>query len=95
MKGKGLLVGVFIWALIIFTDYVIAQPELINDILVDTQGTLVKVSINSSQPLPIETFKKESPANYIIIDFLGTVYTNLPPIIKINKGIVKQKLGAG
>lgn len=90
MKNKILFIFCFILVRMSFISVSWAQSEIINDIVVDTQGTMVKISITSSQPLPIEAFKKESPANYIIIDFLGTVYTNLPPVIEVNNGVVQK-----
>ncbi|MBU4305065.1 MAG: hypothetical protein KJ893_05555 [Candidatus Omnitrophica bacterium] len=68
-----------------------AEPVVVNDIDINAQDTTTRITITSSQQLQIETFKNdESPANYIILDFLGTVYANLPAIREAANGPVDK-----
>ncbi|MFH1061425.1 MAG: hypothetical protein V1747_00880 [Candidatus Omnitrophota bacterium] len=91
MKSKILLLCVLFVGIMSVSATVMAQPAIINDIVIDTQDSSVKLTITSSQTLQIETFKNdESPANYIVLDFIGTVYTNLPSIIDVGKGAVEK-----
>ncbi|MDD5746624.1 MAG: hypothetical protein PHO30_05095 [Candidatus Omnitrophica bacterium] len=91
MNCKLLVLWVMIAGLLFAPGALKAEPAIINDIVVDTQNATVKITITSSQTLQIETFKnEESPANYIVLDFLGTVYTKLPPIIEVGRGAVEK-----
>ena len=91
MKSKISIFWILILSVFIFSNFAAAESAIIKDITVDTQGSSVKISITSNQTLQIETFKNdESPANYIVLDFLGTVYTNLPSIIEVTDGPVEK-----
>ena len=91
MKSKILIIWILILSVFIFPDFAAAVPAIIKDVVIDTQDSSVKISITSSQTLQIETFKNdESPANYIVLDFLGTVYTNLPSVIEVDRGPVEK-----
>ncbi len=91
MKGKILILWILILSVFGFSNLAVAAPAIIKNIVVDTQDSSVKISITSSQTLQIETFKNdESPANYIVLDFLGTVYTNLPAVIEVDRGPVEK-----
>ncbi len=91
MKDKILLLCVLFVGIMSISASVIAQPAIIKDIVIDTQDSSVKLTITSSQTLQIETFKNdESPANYIVLDFIGSVYTNMPSIIDVGKGPVEK-----
>lgn len=91
MKSKLLLLCVLSVGMLAISATVIAQPAILNDIVIDAQDSSVKLTITSSQTLQIETFKNdESPANYIVLDFIGSVYTNLPSIIDVGKGAVEK-----
>ncbi|MCP4650940.1 MAG: hypothetical protein GY853_12810 [PVC group bacterium] len=62
-----------------------AEPTIIKDINIDTDGQVVKISIISNQSFQVESFKnEEDTASYIVVDFLGTVYTDLPSVIKVD-----------
>jgi hypothetical protein len=91
MKSKLLLLCFLFVGIMSVSATVTAQPAIINDIVVDTQDSSVKLTITSNQTLQIETFKNdESPANYIVVDFIGSVYTKLPSIIDVGKGAVEK-----
>lgn len=91
MKSKLLLLCVLSVGMLAISATVMAQPAILNDIVIDAQDSSVKLTITSSQTLQIETFKNdESPANYIVLDFIGSVYTNLPSIIDVGKGAVEK-----
>ncbi len=62
-----------------------AAPAVVQDIRYEANAGVVTVKIACSGTLQIETFKNEiAPANYIVLDFLGTVFTNLPPVMDVN-----------
>ncbi|MCM8813847.1 MAG: hypothetical protein NC924_07940 [Candidatus Omnitrophica bacterium] len=68
-----------------------AGTVVIKDIALDTAGEAVKISVTANQPVQIETFKSdELGANYIVLDFMGTVYTKLPVFIDVNKPPVEK-----
>lgn len=91
MKSKISILWILILSVFVFSNIAAAAPAIIKDIIVDTQESSVKISITSNQTLQIETFKNdESPANYIVLDFLGTVYTNLPSVIGVDGGPVEK-----
>jgi predicted nuclease with TOPRIM domain len=91
MKKKILLLCVLFAGIFFASSAIAAQPAIIKDIVIDTQDASVKITITSSQTLQIETFKNdESPANYIVLDFIGSVYTNMPSIIDVGKGAVEK-----
>lgn len=91
MKGKILLLCVLFVGIMSFATTVMAEPAIIKDLVIDTQDSSVKITITSSQTLQIETFKNdESPANYIVLDFIGSVYTRLPSIIDVGKAAVED-----
>ncbi|MFH1093047.1 MAG: hypothetical protein V1739_02695 [Candidatus Omnitrophota bacterium] len=91
MKNKISILWILILSVFVFLNLAVAAPAIIKDIVVDTQDSSVKISITSNQTLQIETFKNdESPANYIVLDFLGTVYTNLPSVIEVDSGPVEK-----
>ncbi|MFH1459625.1 MAG: hypothetical protein ABIG64_04560 [Candidatus Omnitrophota bacterium] len=81
----------FLFLGIINPIYSYAEQPIIKDLAVETQDSQVKISITASQPLQIETFQnEENSASYIVLDFLGTVYTNLPSSIEVNNGAVER-----
>ncbi|MBU1087876.1 MAG: hypothetical protein KKD05_10230 [Candidatus Omnitrophica bacterium] len=91
MKSKIILLWVLFVGIMSVSANAIAQPAIINDIVIDTQDSSVKVTITSSQTLQIETFKNdESPANYIVLDVIGSVYTKMPSIIDVSQGAVEK-----
>ncbi len=68
-----------------------AQPAVIEDIKVIAQNILVDIIVQPNQALQFETFKnEESSTDYIVMDFLGTVYTDLPSVIDVRKGGVEK-----
>jgi len=91
MKSKIILLCILFVGIMSISANAIAAPAIINDIVIDTQDSSVKLTITSSQTLQIETFKNdESPANYIVLDFIGSVYTNMPSIIEVGQGAVEK-----
>ncbi|MBU2062764.1 MAG: hypothetical protein KKF93_00030, partial [Candidatus Omnitrophica bacterium] len=92
MKIKSIILFLFITvSLIIPVKALCEEPAIVNDIVFDIQGDTVKISIAANKALQIETFKNESGSNnYIVLDFIGDVYCDLPPIIEVNKGIVDK-----
>jgi len=91
MLRKSLLLFVLVLGMFLIADAVQAEPAIIKDILVETVDSSVKLSITSNQTVQIETFQNDdSPANYIVLDFLGTVYTNIPPVIEVASGPVEK-----
>lgn len=91
MKRKISILWILILSVFVFLNLAAAAPAIIKDIVVETQDSSVKISITSNQTLQIETFKNdESPANYIVLDFMGTVYTDLPSIIEVDGDPVEK-----
>ncbi len=91
MKRKILYLCFLMFISAIIPDLARAEPAIIKKIVVDTQNSAVKISITSSKPVPIETFKSQrSPTNYIVLDFMGVVYTDLPLVIEVNQGAVEK-----
>ncbi|MFH2137077.1 MAG: hypothetical protein ABII88_01045 [Candidatus Omnitrophota bacterium] len=92
MKGK-LLNKLFIMMVSILILPVAARAELVlvADIGIEAFGPEVKISVTSNLPLQIETFKsEEGSSNYIVVDFLGAVYSDLPPVVDISSGAVEK-----
>ncbi len=91
MKSKILILWILVLSVFVFSKPAAAEPAIIKNIVIDTQDSSVKISITSNQTLQIETFKNdESPANYIVLDFMGNVYTNLPSVLDVNSGPVEK-----
>lgn len=91
MKIKSIFLCILILGIVLISDFCNAEPAVVKDISVDIEGSLVKISITSNQALQVETFRNdESPANYIVLDFLGTVYSKLPNIVQVDRGAVEK-----
>jgi len=92
MKGKILFLGALILAaFLVIPRAASAETAVVEKILVESSGDSVTISITSNETLQIETFKNdESSTSYIVLDFLGVIYTNLPAIINVNKGAVEK-----
>ena len=91
MKSKISILWILILSVFVFSNLAVAEPAIIKDIVIDTQDSAVKISITSNQTLQIETFKNDlSSPNYIVLDFLGTVYTNLSSVIEVDGGPVEK-----
>ncbi|MBI4845673.1 MAG: hypothetical protein HY810_04265 [Candidatus Omnitrophica bacterium] len=92
MKVRWIMfLAILICGVLAVGDFVHAEQVVIKDIVIDAQDYFTKVTITSSQMLQIETFKNNSnQANYIVLDFLGRVYTNKPTIIAVEKGPVEK-----
>ncbi len=91
MKNRLVLSVILFICLVVFPGMAKAEMAVIKDIVITSEGNSVKISIVSNKAVQIEAFKNdESPANYIVLDFLGSVYTKLPSGLKVDKGVVEK-----
>ena len=68
-----------------------AELAVINDIKVNSRGGLIKIEIASNKPLQIESFKNEEDStNYVVVDFVESVYADLPAVIAADEGAVEK-----
>jgi len=91
MKARILYFCVLILGIVTIPSLASADPAIVNDIVVDARADVVTVTIICNQVLSVESFKNEKgPTNYIVLDFLGSVYTDLPPIIEVDSVLVEK-----
>jgi len=85
MKTGILAKMVLAGAMLAVSVHAAAAPAVVQDIRYEANAGVVTVKIACSGTLQIETFKNEiAPANYIVLDFLGTVFTNLPAVMDVH-----------
>src|SRR3989338_3355068 len=90
MKKTAILLIGFLFPL--FTVPLKAEPPPVLKIVSltpEVAGNKVKITMETNQPVIITTYAVKTPTQ-IIVDPIGTIFSNLPDISPVGKGFVRQ-----